>query len=115
MNTYATYFVNDEKTPLRYGEINLINPKRKRLRGEQEKEGIEAYPVFCGFCGTDFELMKMGRAGALSPKFPQGETRLINGHEGVVWVPDEKRFAIVLIRGGRQLRSNAFHRGRKLF
>lgn len=100
MNTYATYFVNDEKTPLRYGEINLINPKRKRLRGEQEKEGIEAYPVFCGFCGTDFELMKMGRAGALSPKFPQGETRLINGHEGVVWVPDEKRFAIVLIRGG---------------
>mgnify|MGYP005757044373 CR=1 FL=1 len=100
MNTYATYFVNDEKTPLRYGEINLINPKRKRLRGEQEKEGIEAYPVFCGFCGTDFELMKMGGAGALSPKFPQGETRLINGHEGVVWVPDEKRFAIVLIRGG---------------
>lgn len=100
MKTNATYFVNDEKEPLRYGEINLINPKRKRLRGEAEKEGITAYPVFCGFCGTDFELMKMGKACNLSSKFPQGEERLINGHEGVVWVPSENRFAIVLIRGG---------------
>lgn len=100
MKTNATYFVNDEKEPLRYGEINLINPERKRLRGEDAKKGIAAYPVFCGFCGTDFELMKMGKNCNLSAKFPQGEKRLINGHEGVVWVPDENRFAIVLIRGG---------------
>lgn len=100
LKTNATYFVNDKEKPLRYGEINLINPKRKRLRGEPEKEGISVYPVFCGFCGTDYELMKMGRENALDAKFPQGEARLINGHEGVVWVPDEKRFAIVLIRGG---------------
>lgn len=100
MKTYATYLVNDEKSPLKYGEINLINPERKRLRGEQAKTGVKVCPVFCGFCGTDFELMKMGRAGALSPKFPPGESRLINGHEGVVWVPGEERFAIVLIRGG---------------
>ena len=100
MKTNATYFVNDEKTPLRYGEINLINPKRKRLRGEEAKEGIEAIPVFCGFCGTDLELMRMGQRGELCPKFPEGESRLINGHEGVVWVPSENRFAIVLIRGG---------------
>ncbi len=100
MKTYATYFVNDEKKPLRYGEINLINPKRRRLRGEPEKEGVEAVPVFCGFCGTDFELMKMGARGELSSKFPEGEERLINGHEGVVWVPEQNRFAIVLIRGG---------------
>ena len=33
MKTNATYFVNDEKEPLRYGEINLINPPRQRLRG----------------------------------------------------------------------------------
>ena len=46
------------------------------------------------------ELMKMGRDGKLSKKFPEGENRLINGHEGVVWVPSENRFAIVLIRGG---------------
>ena len=100
MKTYGTYFVNDKKKPLRYGEINLINPPRQRLRSEDKKVGIEAIPVFCGFCGTDFELMKMGRQGLLDKKFPEGQSRLINGHEGVVWVPSENRFAIVLIRGG---------------
>ncbi len=100
MKTNGTYFVNDEKLPLRYGEINLINPERQRLRGEKKKQGIEAQTVFAGFCGTDYELMNMGRQGKLCPKFPQGEERLINGHEGVVWVPSENRFAIVLIRGG---------------
>ena len=42
----------------------------------------------------------MGREGKLIKKFPEGENRLINGHEGVVWVPSQNRFAIVLIRGG---------------
>ena len=115
MKTYATYFQNDEKEPLKYGEINLINPPRQRLRGEEKKSGIEAVPVFCGFCGTDFELMKMGREKKLSPKFPEGEKRLINGHEGVVWVPSENRFAIVLIRGGDSFDPTRFHRGRDLF
>lgn len=100
MKTKATYFQNNQDKPLCYGEINLINPSRKRLKNEPEKEGIPAHPVFCGFCGTDFELMRMGMRGELTSKFPKGETRLINGHEGVVWVPDENRFAIVLIRGG---------------
>ncbi len=100
MKTNATYFQNDDKNPLCYGEINLINPARPRLRGEEPKTGIPATPVFCGFCGTDMELMRMGQRHALDAKFPAGEKRLINGHEGVVWVPEEKRFAIVLIRGG---------------
>ena len=100
MKTYGTYFRNDNKLPIKYGEINLINPERQRLRGEPLHKGIAAYPVFQGFCGTDYELMKMGREGKLNAKFPEGENRLINGHEGVVWVPDENRFAIVLIRGG---------------
>ncbi len=100
MKTFATYFQNDEKEPLQYGEVNLINPPRQRLRGEPLRSGVEAVPVFCGFCGTDHELMNMGRKGLLGPKFPAGQTRLINGHEGVVWVPGEQRFAIVLIRGG---------------
>ena len=100
MKTYGTYFQNDKDLPIKYGEINLINPERQRLRGEPCLSGIEAKPVFQGFCGTDFELMKMGRDGKLLPKFPVGENRLINGHEGVVWVPSENRFAIVLIRGG---------------
>ena len=100
MKTYGTYFLNSSETPIKYGEINLINPERQRLRGEPKLKGVEAWPVFQGFCGTDFELMKMGREGKLSAKFPEGESRLINGHEGVVWVPSENRFAIVLIRGG---------------
>ena len=52
MKTKATFFQNSKEKPLVYGEINLINPCRQRLRGEKALEGIEAYPVFCGFCGT---------------------------------------------------------------
>ena len=100
MYTNGTFFTNDPERPIRYGRINLINPLRQRLRGEPLLTGVEVHPVFQGFCGTDFELMKMGREGKLCAKFPAGEQRLINGHEGVVWVPSENRFAIVLIRGG---------------
>ena len=97
---FGTYFQNDPVSPLVYGEVRLINPPRQRLRGEPKKEGVLVHPVIVGFCGTDHELMNMGRKGLLSPKFPQGQNRLINGHEGVVWVPSRNRFAIVLIRGG---------------
>lgn len=100
MRVNGTYFQNDKEKPLVYGEVNLINPKRRRLRGEEEKEGILAETVIAGFCGTDHELMRMGREGLLSKKFPEGEKRLINGHEGIVWIPSQQRFAIVLIRGG---------------
>ncbi len=100
MKAYGTYFQNDPVHPLMYGEVDLINPPRQRLRGEPLKEGIPVQPVIVGFCGTDHELMMMGKRGELGPKFPAGQQRLINGHEGVVWVPSEQRFAIVLIRGG---------------
>ena len=100
MKTLGTYFQNDPEQPLVYGKVELINPPRQRLRGEPLKEGIPVQPVMVGFCGTDFELMKMGRRGELTPKFPAGQNRLINGHEGIVWVPEQQRFAIVLIRGG---------------
>ena len=100
MKAYGTYFQNDPERPLKYGEVELINPPRQRLRGEPLKEGVPVHPVIVGFCGTDNELMHMGQRGELGPKFPQGTDRLINGHEGVVWVPGENRFAIVLIRGG---------------
>ncbi len=96
----GTYFQNSEENPLVYGDVEIINPLRQRLRGEEEKEGILAQSVLVGFCGTDNELMKMGKEGKLSSKFPKGQNRLINGHEGIVWIPSENRFAIVLIRGG---------------
>lgn len=100
MKTFGTYLQNSETNPIVYGEVQLSNPLRQRLRGEPEKAGVEAVPVIVGFCGTDYELMKMGKSQNLSHKFPCGEKRLINGHEGVVWVPEKNRFAIVLIRGG---------------
>ena len=100
MKVKATYFQNDPERPLVYGDAEIKNVKRRRLRGEPEKEGVLCEPVLIGFCGTDFELMNMGSKGLLGPKFPEGENRLINGHEGIVWVPSQNRFAIVLIRGG---------------
>lgn len=100
MNVKATYLQNDPRQPIAYGEVQLENPPRQRLRGERLKEGILAKTVFAGFCGTDYTLMKMGREGKLDRKFPPGRRRLINGHEGVVYIPSQDRFAIVLIRGG---------------
>jgi hypothetical protein len=100
MKVKGTYFQNDKEKPLVYGDVEIINPKRRRLRGEEEKEGILAESVILGFCGTDNELMHMGMEGKLTSKFPEGQKRLINGHEGIVWVPSQNRFAIVLIRGG---------------
>lgn len=100
MRVNATYLQNNPEQPLAYGSVELIDPPRRRLRGEPEKQGILCEPVIVGFCGTDRELMRMGAEGLLGSKFPKGQQRLINGHEGVVWVPEQKRFAIVLIRGG---------------
>lgn len=96
----GTYFQNSEEHPLVYGKVEITNRLRRRVRGEEEKEGILAESVIVGFCGTDNELMRMGKEGLLDKKFPEGTKRLINGHEGVVWVPSQHRFAIVLIRGG---------------
>lgn len=96
----GTYFQNDVDKPLVYGDVKITNSVRQRLRGEKPKEAVLCEPVVVGFCGTDYELMRMGSKGLLGPKFPKGENRLINGHEGIVWVPSENRFAIVLIRGG---------------
>ncbi len=100
MHTTGTYLTNDSDRPLRFGQVSLINPPRRERRGMPEKEGILCRTVIAGFCGTDWELMEMGRRGELGPKFPAGQSRLINGHEGVVWVPEQGRYAVVLIRGG---------------
>ena len=100
MKTFGTYFQNDKLSPLCYGEVEIENTARRRLRTEPEKNGVLSKTVFAGFCGTEFELMKMGRENKLDKKFPSGKKRLINGHEGVVYVPSENRFAVVLSRGG---------------
>lgn len=100
MKVKGTYFQNSKEQPLVYGDVEIINPKRERLRGEEKKEGILAESVMVGFCGTDNSFLHMAMEEKMGSKFPEGTNRLINGHEGIVWVPSEKRFAIVLIRGG---------------
>jgi hypothetical protein len=100
MKTRGTYLQNSSDNPIVYGEVEIFDLPKRRLRGEEEKLGKLCKTVCTGFCGTDFELMHMGQRGELGSKFPEGTERLINGHEGVVYVPDENRFAIVLIRGG---------------
>lgn len=52
-----------QKRPLVYGDVEIRNIPRQRLRGEKEKDGILAESVFVGFCGTDHTLMNMGREG----------------------------------------------------
>ena len=52
----GTYFQNSEEKPLVYGDVEIHNIPRRRLRGEEEKEGIIAESVFVGFCGTDYTL-----------------------------------------------------------
>ncbi|SET40563.1 Threonine dehydrogenase [Natronincola peptidivorans] len=100
MKTTATYFMNNKNKPLQFGEIDIENSLRKRLRGENIKQGILCEPVCVGFCGTDYELFKMSEEEELQGKLPDGKNRLINGHEGVVYIPSQKKFAVVLIRGG---------------
>ena len=100
MTVKGTYFQNDAVKPLVYGDVEIHDVPRQRLRGEPIKNGVLCEPVMVGFCGTDFAFLNMAEQGMMGPKFPEGQNRLINGHEGIVWVPSEKRFAIVLIRGG---------------
>ena len=51
MKSVGTYFQNDPEHPLVYGDVELINPPRRRLRGEDEKNGVVVEPVMIGFCG----------------------------------------------------------------
>lgn len=100
MTTKGTYFQNNPDRPIVFGAVEIYDVPSRRRRGEPIREAVLCKTVLTGFCGTDYELMKMGSRCELEAKFPKGRNRLINGHEGVVWVPSENRFAVVLIRGG---------------
>jgi hypothetical protein len=115
MRTAGTFLVNDRERPIRFGEVDLINPPRRERRGLPERAGLLCRSVITGFCGTDWELMQMGARGELGPKFPAGQERLINGHEGVVWVPEQKRYAVVLIRGGASYDPSRFESDESYF
>ena len=79
MTVKGTYFQNDPDRPLVYGDVEIENVRRQRLRGEEPKDAVLCEPVMVGFCGTDNELMNMGSKGLMGTKFPEGKNRLING------------------------------------
>jgi hypothetical protein len=64
MQTEGTYLINDPQAPVRFGTVGLINPRRRERRGLPEREGVLCRAVIAGFCGTDWELMQMGRAAS---------------------------------------------------
>lgn len=49
LKSYGTYFQNDPERPLVYGEVELINPPRQRLRGEPLKEGVLVHRCWWAF------------------------------------------------------------------
>ena len=70
----GTYFQNSEKNPLVYGDVEIHNIPRRRLRGEEEKEGIIAESVFVRYCGTDYRLMNIGQVANLNRSFRKAAT-----------------------------------------
>ncbi len=100
---------------MRFGPVELINPPRRECAGLEAKTGVQCTTVATGFCGSDWELMQMGLRGQLAAKFPAGRRRLINGHEGVLYVPSQDRYAVLLIRGGEAADPSRFEGGESYF
>jgi threonine dehydrogenase-like Zn-dependent dehydrogenase len=113
--TEGTYLINDSKEPIKYGKVKIYNFPTQATANYPLKKGILCRTVITGFCGSDYNLMRMGQNKELSCKFPKGLNRLINGHEGVVYVPDKKRYAIVLIRGGKAFDPSRFRENEDYF
>lgn len=98
--TSGSYVVNDEERPIRFGQVEIVNRESRASLSHDAKQGIQCQPVITSFCGSDYEYLKMGRRLAMGHKFPPGTQRLINGHEGVLYVPEWDRFAVLSVRGG---------------
>lgn len=100
LKTEALYLVNDSNYPARYGEIDLQNVKTQATAQHRPRKGILCRTVATGICGSDLMFIEMGQKSELEKIFPPGSRRLIIGHEGVIYVPQEKTYAVLNIRGG---------------
>jgi len=106
--TTGSYVVNDRERPIRFGEVEIENRETRATLKHERRKGILCHTVITGFCGSDYEFMKMGRELNFSHKFPAGKNRLINGHEGVLYVPEWKKFAVLSVRGGEAVDPSRF-------
>jgi len=113
--TEGVYFENSERKSAGFGKVKLVNPPRRPTALGKVRKGKIARTALTGFCGTDLELLRMGRRNQLDEKFPAGTRRLIPGHEGVVYVPDENRYGIVLIRGSTGFDPTRYEPGEFMF
>ncbi len=97
--TEGTFLVNDNLDPVRFGELKIKNKVKQIDKYSNPKKGILVKNVMTGFCGTDLKLMEKGEREELST-LPEGEKRLINGHEVIAYNPENKRYGVLLVRGG---------------
>ena len=100
LKTEALYMVNHKLNPARYGKIEISNTNTRASGFHRSKKGILCRTVATGICGSDLMFLNMGRRNELEKIFPPGKKRLIIGHEGVIYVPQMKRYAVLNIRGG---------------
>ncbi len=66
--TFGTYLSNSPKNPIQFGEINIINPFRRKLRRLLKKKGKLCKTVMTGFWGyfwTEHGLISNAEANTL--------------------------------------------------
>ncbi len=97
--TEGTFLVNDNLNPIQFGELRIKNKAKKTNKYSNPKKGILVKNVMTGFCGTDLKLMEKGEREELIT-LPEGEKRLINGHEVIAYNPENKKYSVLLVRGG---------------
>ncbi len=113
--TKGTFLVNDKNNPVRFGEITIKNKTWQTDKNSKTKKGILVKNVMTGFCGTDYKLMDMGEKNELSNNFPKDKNRLVNGHEVIAYNPKNKKYGVLLVRGGNARDATRFSENEQIF
>lgn len=112
--TEALYLMDGER-PARFGQVTVHNVPTQCDGLHEIRPGVPAETVIAAVCGSDLEYVALARKGRLHEKYPPGRQRLINGHEGLLWVPSEERYGILHVRGGSDPDPTRYAEGQLLF
>lgn len=116
MKVKATYFQNSQIKPIVFGDVSIYNIPRRKNLNSSIRNGILCETIASSFCGSDNGMFKLAQSETFPlDRFPSKQKRLINGHEGVVYIPSQKRFAIVLVRGGEAFDPTRFSNNESYF